>query len=78
MVGPPGVPNENGIRPGDEQINSDLDDSDDEQDEEVGEGGIDENTDLVFCTYDKVRTFASSYWGLVMLRSSRAVLGFTG
>ncbi|KIJ61288.1 hypothetical protein HYDPIDRAFT_177056 [Hydnomerulius pinastri MD-312] len=38
---------------GDEAINSDLDDSDTEGEEEAEEGGQGE-TDIVFCTYDKV------------------------
>lgn len=39
---------------GDEAINSDLDDSDSEGEREDGVGGGGE-TDIVFCTYDKVR-----------------------
>lgn len=38
----------------DEAINSDLDDSDSEGSEDPEEGGLGE-TDIVFCTYDKVR-----------------------
>ncbi|KAI0338300.1 transcription factor IIA, alpha/beta subunit [Trametopsis cervina] len=38
---------------GDEAINSDLDDSDSDNEREEGEGGGAE-TDIVFCTYDKV------------------------
>jgi transcription initiation factor TFIIA large subunit len=38
----------------DEAINSDLDDSSTEDEEDADEGGIGE-TDIVFCTYDKVR-----------------------
>lgn len=37
----------------DEAINSDLDDSDSEGSEDPEEGGLGE-TDIVFCTYDKV------------------------
>ncbi|KAI9634774.1 transcription factor IIA, alpha/beta subunit-domain-containing protein [Dioszegia hungarica] len=47
-------PNAAGLLPGDEIIDSDLDDSDDElkdADDEEGEG----DTDIVFCTYDKVQ-----------------------
>lgn len=36
-----------------EAINSDLDDSDSENEEEADEGGVGES-DIVFCTYDKV------------------------
>lgn len=46
-------PNAAGLLPGDEVIDSDLDDSDDElrdEGEEDGEGEI----DIVFCVYDKV------------------------
>ena len=39
---------------GDEVINSDLDDSD-TGDEEEAEEGVSGETDIVFCTYDKVR-----------------------
>lgn len=51
-------PNAAGLLPGDEIIDSDLDDSDDElkdADDEEGEG----DTDIVFCTYDKVSLGAS-------------------
>lgn len=37
----------------DEAINSDLDDSDTEEEDENDEGGSGD-TDIVFCTYDKV------------------------
>jgi len=37
----------------DEAINSDLDDSDTENEAEAEEGGAGD-TDIVFCTYDKV------------------------
>lgn len=46
-------PNAAGLLPGDEVIDSDLDDSDDElkdDAEDDGEGDI----DIVFCVYDKV------------------------
>jgi transcription initiation factor TFIIA large subunit len=36
-----------------EEINSDLDDSDSEAEEEDQEGSVGD-TDIVFCTYDKV------------------------
>ena len=38
-----------------EEINSDLDDSDTDGEEEDQEGALGE-TDIVFCTYDKVRS----------------------
>lgn len=41
------------VNPDDEAINSDLDDSD-SGDEEEGEEGTTADTDIVFCTYDKV------------------------
>ncbi|CDZ96677.1 RNA polymerase II transcription initiation factor TFIIA, large chain [Phaffia rhodozyma] len=49
--------NAQGIYPGDEEINSELDDSDDEADE-VGKDadtGALEGMDIVFCVYDKVQ-----------------------
>jgi hypothetical protein len=47
-------PNAAGLLPGDEVIDSDLDDSDDELRDE-GEGGEEEGeVDIVFCVYDKV------------------------
>ncbi|KAJ3542821.1 hypothetical protein NMY22_g3368 [Coprinellus aureogranulatus] len=39
-----------------EAINSDLDDSDSENEEEADEGGVGES-DIVFCTYDKVTPY---------------------
>ena len=50
------MPNEHGIFPGDEKIDSDLDDSEDDGDDEDedGAGGEDANMDIVFCVYDKV------------------------
>jgi hypothetical protein len=48
--------NEFGIFPGDEEINSDLDDSDDEIDnDERKEDGEEADENIVFCVYDKVR-----------------------
>ncbi|WWD18718.1 hypothetical protein CI109_103172 [Kwoniella shandongensis] len=48
-------PNAAGLLPGDEVIDSDLDDSDDELRDE-GEGGDDDGeVDIVFCVYDKVQ-----------------------
>lgn len=48
--------NEHGIFPGDEEINSDLDDTDDElDDDENADVGADADADIVFCVYDKVR-----------------------
>lgn len=47
------VQNQSGVTES-EEINSDLDDSDTDGEEEDQEGGIGE-TDIVFCTYDKVR-----------------------
>ena len=53
-------PNAAGLLPGDEVIDSDLDDSDDEVREE-GDGGEDEGeVDIVFCVYDKVRSMTPS------------------
>ena len=47
-------PNAAGLLPGDEVIDSDLDDSDDELKDE-GEGAEEEGeVDIVFCVYDKV------------------------
>ena len=46
-------PNAAGLLPGDEIIDSDLDDSDDELKDEADEEGEGE-VDIVFCTYDKV------------------------
>ena len=52
-------PNAAGLLPGDEVIDSDLDDSDDELRDE-GEGAEEEGeVDIVFCVYDKVH---SPYW----------------
>lgn len=42
--------------PGDEVINSDLDDSEGELDDD-GEGDDEADVDIVFCVYDKVRVF---------------------
>lgn len=48
--------NEFGIFPGDEEINSDLDDSDDEIDnDDRKEDGEEADENIVFCVYDKVR-----------------------
>ncbi|TXT15976.1 hypothetical protein VHUM_00479 [Vanrija humicola] len=48
-------PNAAGLLPGDEIIDSDLDDSDDElRDDDEGEDG-DGEIDIVFCVYDKVQ-----------------------
>ena len=48
--------NEFGIFPGDEEINSDLDDSDDEIDnDDRNEDGEEADENIVFCVYDKVR-----------------------
>jgi transcription initiation factor TFIIA large subunit len=47
-------PNAQGLLPGDEVIDSDLDDSDDELRDD-GDGGEEEgDVDIVFCVYDKV------------------------
>jgi transcription initiation factor TFIIA large subunit len=43
----------------DEAINSDLDDSSTEDEEDADEGALGE-TDIVFCTYDKVPSFNSA------------------
>jgi transcription initiation factor TFIIA large subunit len=49
---------------GDEVINSDLDDSDTEGEEDAEEGGQGD-TDIVFCTYDKVCSHAILYLSLI-------------
>jgi hypothetical protein len=46
-------PNAAGLMPGDEVINSDLDDSEGELDDD-GEGDDEADVDIVFCVYDKV------------------------
>ena len=46
-------PNAAGLLPGDEVIDSDLDDSEGELDDE-DDGGDDADVDYVFCVYDKV------------------------
>ncbi|CAD6564535.1 MAG: hypothetical protein TREMPRED_005413 [Tremellales sp. Tagirdzhanova-0007] len=48
-------PNAAGLLPGDEVINSDLDDSDDEVREEDDGGEEEGEVDIVFCVYDKVQ-----------------------
>ena len=47
-------PNAAGLLPGDEVIDSDLDDSDDELKDEDGDGEDGVEVDIVFCVYDKV------------------------
>ena len=62
-------PNAAGLLPGDEVINSDLDDSDDEVREEDDGGEEEGEVDIVFCVYDKVSdhdtddTIVSLAWG---------------
>lgn len=51
----PYVANEHGIFPGDERIDSDLDDSEDDLDEEDDDGEVEGDPDIVLCVYDKVR-----------------------
>ena len=46
-------PNAAGLLPGDEVIDSDLDDSEGELDDD-DDGGDDADVDYVFCVYDKV------------------------
>lgn len=54
-------PAQSNARPADsEEINSDLDDSDSDAEEEEQEGSLGE-TDIVFCTYDKVRD-STYFW----------------
>lgn len=53
MLQPKVEPNAAGLMPGDEVINSDLDDSEGELDDE-GEGDDEADVDIVFCVYDKV------------------------
>jgi len=49
-------PNEQGLLPGDEIINSDLDDSDDDELRNEGEDGFEGgDADIVFCVWDKVQ-----------------------
>ncbi|WRT68033.1 uncharacterized protein IL334_005008 [Kwoniella shivajii] len=48
-------PNAAGLLPGDEVIDSDLDDSDDELRDENDGGDDDGDVDIVFCVYDKVQ-----------------------
>lgn len=55
-------PNAAGLFPGDEVIDSDLDDSEGELDDDV-DGGEDANTDYVFCVYDKVSIFWLNHSG---------------
>lgn len=55
-------PNAAGLLPGDEVIDSDLDDSEGELDDD-DDGGDDADVDYVFCVYDKVGTPRSAtYW----------------
>ncbi|KAG8214268.1 transcription factor IIA alpha beta subunit [Butyriboletus roseoflavus] len=56
---------------GDEAINSDLDDSDTEGEEDAEEGGQGD-TDIVFCTYDKVYSHAEPYLSSVSLKHGRS------
>ncbi|WVQ84359.1 hypothetical protein IAT38_006511 [Cryptococcus sp. DSM 104549] len=48
-------PNAAGLLPGDDVIDSDLDDSDDELRGEADGGEDDNDVDIVFCVYDKVQ-----------------------
>ncbi|KGB79240.2 transcription initiation factor TFIIA large subunit [Cryptococcus deuterogattii R265] len=48
-------PNAAGLLPGDDVIDSDLDDSDDELRGDVDGGEDDNDVDIVFCVYDKVQ-----------------------
>ncbi|WWC71013.1 uncharacterized protein I206_104966 [Kwoniella pini CBS 10737] len=48
-------PNAAGLLPGDDIIDSDLDDSDDELRDDAEGGDDDGDTDIVFCVYDKVQ-----------------------
>ena len=57
-----------------EAINSDLDDSDTENEEEADEGGAGES-DIVFCTYDKVGVF---FEGVLEKVNSGWFIGGTG
>lgn len=47
-------PNAAGLLPGDEVIDSDLDDSDDELRDDGDAGEEEGEVDIVFCVYDKV------------------------
>lgn len=63
------VPNEHGIYPGEEIIDSDLDDSDDDEEDERGNGQDDDDEDeeedlslnVMYCIYDKV-CLSNSVW----------------
>lgn len=55
---------------GDEAINSDLDDSDSEGEPDDG-GGVGAETDIVFCTYDKVRSIVGRSRARISLDLSR-------
>lgn len=50
-------PDEHGLLPGDEIIDSDLDDSDDDELRGEGEEEDEGEVDIVFCVYDKVGSF---------------------
>jgi hypothetical protein len=68
------------LLPGDEVIDSDLDDSDREDEQDGDEG---EDTDIVFCVYDKVSrvvcglVFSIVVWGssVEMKRSGLSYIG---
>lgn len=57
----------------DEAINSDLDDSDSEGSEDPEEGGLGD-TDIVFCTYDKVRVASMLFPSVLDLMLTVVVL----
>lgn len=65
-------PNAAGLLPGDEVIDSDLDDSDDELREDGEDGGEDGEVDIVFCVYDKVGTTITTYQGALLTRATGA------
>ena len=63
-------PNAAGLLPGDDIIDSDLDDSDDElKDGEEDGGGEGGEVDIVFCVYDKVGLGVGFCCGALTIRS---------
>jgi transcription initiation factor TFIIA large subunit len=61
----------------DEAINSDLDDSSTEAGDDADESGVGE-TDIVFCTYDKVRSLSLAGIFSVIFFSNVPTLSFRG
>ncbi|KAJ9122706.1 hypothetical protein QFC24_004135 [Naganishia onofrii] len=71
------VPNEHGIYPGEEIIDSDLDDSDDDEEDERGNGQDDDEDDeeedlslnVMYCIYDKVSLITVPFPWSILTRS---------